>query len=431
MNQQSTSGDHARAPGWRPPRRLRRATTAHRSASAERPAPACPPPAGREVFERVASFTVGAEQELVLVDPVTLLPVSSAGAGLDLASGSGSGSGSGRIVPELRSCQVEVVTPVCATAAQAVRELEVLLVVLRLELAGRADGIGAGTHPFARDVGPISPLPRHRQLALEYPWAAPRVLTCGLHVHVALGGADRALAVFNALRSYLPELGALGANSPFYRGRDSRLASVRHCLLRHWPRTGTPPVFPTWAAYDDFVTWGRRAGACEDDASHWWDLRLSPRYGTIEVRIADTPLRTADAEAVIALTQSLVAHLAARYDRGERLSLHPSERIAEGVWLSARDGILGSSIDLDTGDRMPMAERLRRLAHELLPDAAELGCADELLGVERLLRDPAPSRQRRIASRRGMSGLVAWLAQGAGDEEPGYERSNGRSPAGV
>lgn len=355
----------------------------------------------RGVFERIASFTLGAEQEFILVDPHTFLPRTVGD--LDLASWNG------RLVPELRSCQVEVVTPVCASVDEVARELAATLSLLRLELAGRAAVMSVGAHPFARDIGPISPTPRHQGLAADYPWAARHALTCGLHVHVAVGGADRALAVHNALRSYLPELAALASNSPFHQGQDSCLASVRHALLRLWPRAGVPPIFYSWPMYSDFLTWGRSTGACPDHSYQWWDLRLNPHYGTIEVRVADAQTRVEDAATVAAFTQALVADLATRFDRRELPPSHDSERIAEGLWLAARDGIYGFSIDLDSGERIPMIERLRRLTDALLPTADLLGCVTELLAAETLIRDPAPTRQRRIASTRGVEALATWL----------------------
>ncbi len=178
------------------------------------------------------------------------------------------------------------------------------------------------------------------------------VLTCGLHVHVAVGGAERALAVYNALRSYLPEIIALAANAPIFRGEDSGLATVRPKLNQVWPRAGVPPAFASWRDVAAFTRWAREGGAMPDESHQWWDLRLRPRYGTIEIRAADVQTRLEDSATVAALVQSLVYDLASRYDAGEPLPVDPGERIIENAWLATRDGVNGWLIDLATGARV-------------------------------------------------------------------------------
>ena len=142
------------------------------------------------------------------------------------------------------------------------------------------------------------------------------MLTCGLHIHVAVAGGDRALAVHNALRSYLPELAALSANSPYRGGRHTGIASTRLQLNRSLVRHGVPPVFESWDAYAAFVEWGFTGGSIPDPSYHWWDLRLHPGFGTIEIRVCDTQTEIADTVALVALAQALVAWLEARYDAG-------------------------------------------------------------------------------------------------------------------
>ena len=129
-------------------------------------------------------------------------------------------------------------TPVCVSVADVARELASIRRLVSRGLGPDVLVVGTGAHALTRDPGPMSSAQRYRRLAAEHPWAARNVLTCGLHVHVAVSGADRALAVYNALRSYLPELLALGANAPYYGGEDSGLATVRAKLNQSWPRAG-------------------------------------------------------------------------------------------------------------------------------------------------------------------------------------------------
>ncbi len=377
--------------------------------SSEEPCPAASAPElverMQERFDGVASFTIGAEEEFLLLDPDTLRLTPAIEQALVLFEGDP------RVTAEFRAAQLETVSNVAASVADLTRELAAIRRLVSQRLSGRALLAAAGTHPKARDLGPITPHHRYERLAAAFPWAERRMLTCGLHVHVSVGGAERALAVHNALRSYLPEIAAVAANSPFHEGRDSGLATVRPGLNQSLPRAGVPPAFASWEAMAEFVAWGSSAGTAPDASFQWWDLRLHPGYGTIEVRVADVQTTVADTATVVALVQSLVGLLSARYDAGEPLPVHPSERIIDNMWLATRDGIGGSLANLETGERLPTPERLFALVEELLPTAAELGCDSELLGVGSLVRDGGGAgRQRAVAQTHGMGGLLAWLA---------------------
>jgi carboxylate-amine ligase len=358
----------------------------------------------RRVFDRNAPFTVGAEEELLLLDPDTgrLAPI--APRALSLLEDDR------RFTSELRRSQIELVTPVCCTAADAARELSYARGLVSARLTGLARIVAVGAHPIARKPGPITPSQRYAQIVADNPQIERRLLACGLHVHVAVGGAERSLAVYNALRNRLPEFVALGANAPFHQGVDSGLATVRPGMNRLLPRSGVPPVFRSWAAYADFCAWMANGGVAPEASYHWWDLRLHPTYGTIEVRAADVQTRIGDTATMIALIQSLVFSLAARYDAGETLPVFSGERISENMWLAARDGVHGSLI-AETGERCRTSTHLCALADELLPGATELGCSEELLGIERMVRQGGgATRQRERARTDGLDGLCAWLA---------------------
>src|SRR4051794_11120543 len=200
-------------------------------------------------FNRHSRFTVGVEEELMLLDPVTfdLAPV--APAVLPLLHDQSFST-------ELHAAQLEIITPVCGTATDACLELSRLRRKLREALAGRFRMLASGTHPISTQRSEITDAEHYRQIAEDYVFAATRNLVCGLHVHVAVPGAERALAVFNALRSYLPELAALSANSTFSEGVDTGLASVRPKFNEAYPRSGIPPAFASWDELADFVAWG-------------------------------------------------------------------------------------------------------------------------------------------------------------------------------
>lgn len=357
----------------------------------------------RAAFDRVAPATVGVEEELLLVSAETL----------DLV---GRGDLLDRLDPELfrgelRAAQVEIVTPICRSAAEALGSLR----SSRLQLARTIDDdqrvLAAGTHPFARDWGEISDAERYRLIEDEYEWAARRSLACGVHVHVAVGGADRSLAVYNSLRSFLPEIAAIAANSPFLEGEDTGLSSVRPKLIGSLPRTGVPPAFSSWESFVGFVDWGR-AGALFPDASFlWWDLRPHPAHGTIELRAADCQTDVEDTAAVAAFVHCLAVWLSGRFDASEPLPVHDSHRISENAWRALRYGVNGELVDLQTGERDATRTRIARLVDRLEPVAASIGCSDELAGVRVLLAGNGADRQRYVAAREGMSGLASWLVR--------------------
>jgi carboxylate-amine ligase len=223
-------------------------------------------------------------------------------------------------------------------------------------------------------------------------------LVCALQVHVAVGSADATLAVYNALRGYLPELAALAANAPFHAGRDTGFASVRPLIGALLPRQGVPPRLESWAALAEMLEW-------TGDPSQWWyELRPHVRYGTLEVRVCDTQTTVAEAGAVAAFVHALVAWLVECHDAGQALGSVETWRIAENRFVAARYGLDAIFADLVTGTRRPVREILRERLELLAPVAARIGCAEELAGLS--LERNGAMRQRAV----GLDGATGWLA---------------------
>jgi carboxylate-amine ligase len=358
----------------------------------------------REPFERGGALTVGLEEELMLLDPATL----------DLAAGARDALAAvgddPRFKLELPASQIEILSEPCATVGEAAAQLAAGRRALADALGGRFRVAGAGAHPFAGGRGVLNEGPRYDGIREEYGEVARRQLVCGLHVHVALGGADRTLAVYNAMRGFLPELAALAANAPFYEGRDTGLASVRPKICDLLPRQGVPPAIASWDELAADLRWGATAGRVPEPRQWWWELRMHPTYGTLEVRVPDTQTTVADAAAVGALAHALAHRLAARHDAGEPLPSAPSWRIGENRWSACRHGLDGPLADLETGERRPARERLAQLLDELEPHAYELGCEAELGGARSLLETSGSERQRAVAAGGGAKAVAAWLA---------------------
>lgn len=367
--------------------------------------PAFESPWLRDAFDAPRPPTVGIEEELMLLDRETL----------DLAprceQALAALSGDARFKPELIAAQIETVTPPRRTVGDAAQVLREARRDLLAVLEGRALAAGAGAHPFTAALGELHGAERYNELAQEYASIARRQLVFGLHVHVAISGAERAVAVHDALRSYLPDLAGLAANAPFHEGRDSGLASVRPTISAMLPRQGVPPALGSWAAFERALTWGEDAGVLPAKRRWWWELRLHPTFGTIEVRVGDTQTTVDETAAFAAVVHALVIWLAERVDAGEPLAVAPTWRIAENRWWAARHGLEASFADLVTGEREPLRARLGRLFDELTPVAARLGCAAELERARAMAAGPGgAARQRAVAEREGLDGLVAWLA---------------------
>ena len=359
----------------------------------------------RAVFDSRRPLSVGLEEELMLLDPGSLDLAPCARQVLaDLG-------GDIRFKPELPAAQIENVTVPRATVAHAAADLRAARRDLAAALDGRARLAAAGTHPFAAALGELNVGGRYTELDEEFASIARRQLVFGLHVHVSMGGSELAVAVHDALRSYLPELAALAANAPFHEGRDSGLASVRPRVAAMLPRQGVPPVLGDWDAFERALRWGASAGALPDARRWWWELRLHPTFGTIEVRVADAQTTVGETAAVAAAVHALVTWLAQRASDGEQLAVAPTWRIAENSFAAGRDGLDAVFADLVSGRREPVRERLERLLDELAPVAAQLGCAAELEQARALAGGPGgAARQRAEAQRGGLEGLVGWLA---------------------
>jgi carboxylate-amine ligase len=366
----------------------------------------------RAPFERSTGFTVGVEEDLMLLDRTTgeLTPV------VDLALARASGDT--RFAAEgQQQSQVELATPVAGNAQAVGIALAQARLDLDRHLGTSATIAAAGTHPWADGR---SELARGRGSRARPVGQTPPPPHCSgaplaLHVHVAVAGADRALAVYNAARSYLPELAALTGNSPYLAGRDSGCASTRRTLTRDIPlREPVPPAFASWPAFADFVRWGRTGGMFPDATHLPWDLRPHTRLGTLELRVADTQTRVEDTVALVALFQGLVATLSDELDRCGALAVHPTVRIAENARRAALDGVTGWMIDLSTGAREPTRDRLTRLIALVESRASALGNASGLQYARALLADNGAERQRfvagRASGRHGLRPLVRWLA---------------------
>jgi carboxylate-amine ligase len=258
----------------------------------------------------------------------------------------------------------------------------------------------AGTHPFSLfESQRITARDRYRALIDQLQYVARRELIFGMHVHVAVDDPEKAIQVVNGLLPQLAPLLALSASSPFWRGEPTGLASSRQMVFSAFPRSGPPPRFRDYADYADVVGRLESSGCIADYTHIWWDIRLHPRFGTVEIRICDAVTRVQDAVAIAAYCQALVKQLSERYDDGEQIPSYHRILTSENKWLTARYGLEAPVMDLVTGrrNRIPVSRLIRWTVSDLMPHARELGSERELEGVlEILSRGNSADRQLRV-----------------------------------
>jgi carboxylate-amine ligase len=337
------------------------------------------------------SYTLGIEEELMILDADSFALSSAIEAILE------SYDGAGDVKPELMESVLEIAVGPCPDT----REAGAALRALRASVADAAGRHGlcvgaAGTHPFALwEEQRISARERYRDLIDSLRFVARQELIFGLHVHVGLDDRDKAIHVANGMRVHVPILLALSANSPFWRGDRTGLASTRMPIFRAFPRVGIPPYYDGWEDYERRIGFMVEAGVMEDYTWLWYDVRPHPKLGTVEIRAMDAQTRVEHTVALAALIQAMVKELAEHWEAGRQLARYPHEMLDENQWLAARHGLGGELIDLPERRPVPARELARRLYDRLREHAQDLGSAGELEGVLDLLeRGNGAQRQR-------------------------------------
>jgi glutamate---cysteine ligase / carboxylate-amine ligase len=338
----------------------------------------------RERFDAADDFTVAVEEEFALLDPVTLdlvnrfEDVQEAAAGTPLE---------GNLVGELIASEAEVKTG----RVDSFAGVPTVMAERRLQLAELVEPLGltlgaTGTHPWAdwKDQRIID-TPHYRRNDELLRYVVWRNNTFGLHVHVAVKGADRAIAVHDGVRCLLPELLALSASSPFVEGVDTGLHSARtQIFTRFFPRCGVPDAYRSWDAFERYVRLLYETGSITEHTQLWWSVRPHLAFPTVEIRICDGQPPLEEAQALAALATSVVARLARAHDEGEPLPDLPHRLIEENTWRAIRHGLAGELIDFDRGGvTVPARARLEALVEWVLPVAEEIGAARWLSIPER------------------------------------------------
>jgi glutamate---cysteine ligase / carboxylate-amine ligase len=337
----------------------------------------------REAFEAGTDFTVAVEEEFALLDPQTLELTNrfedlyAAAVKTDLAP---------NVVGELIASEIEVRTGRCedfgqAAAAMQERRAQIHTVAREQQLALG----GTGTHPWSRwQDQRIIDTPHYRRNDEILRYVVWRNNTFGLHVHVGIEGADRAIAVHDGLRNFLPELLALSASSPFVESVDSGLHSARtEIFTRMFPRCGIPDAYGSWRGFSDYAAFLYRTGSITEHTQFWWSVRPHLAYPTIEIRICDGQPDLAESQSLAALCHALAARCARAHDEREPLPDLPNRLLEENLWRAIRWGLSGELLDFERGEPIPARARIEQLLEWVEPVADEIGAAPFLAVPDR------------------------------------------------
>lgn len=337
----------------------------------------------REQFENATDFTIAVEEEFAILDPETrnltsrFEDVHAAARGTPLEE---------HLVGELIASEVEVRTGRCETFA----DVPAVMAERRAQLQTLAEPMGlllgaTGTHPWADwKAQRIIDTPHYRQNDELLRYVVWRNNTFGLHVHVAINGPDRAIAVAGAMRNFLPELLALSASSPFVESVNSGLHSARtQIFTRFFPRCGVPDAFGSWEEYERFVRFLYDTGSITEHTQIWWSVRPHLAFPTVELRICDGQPELSEAQSLAAFAASLTARVARAYDEGDLVEPLPHRLIEENFWRAIRWGLSGELLDFERGAPIPARQRIEELIEWALPAAEEIGAAAYLAVPER------------------------------------------------
>jgi glutamate---cysteine ligase / carboxylate-amine ligase len=332
----------------------------------------------REAFEDGRDFTVAVEEEFALLDPETLEltnrfeDVKAAADATDFGE---------HVVGELIASEVEIKTGRCEGFGEAAG----LMGTRREQLSRLVDGLGielgaTGTHPWSRwQDQRIIDTPHYRRNDELLRYVVWKNNTFGIHVHVGIRGADRAVRVCDGLRAYLPELLALSASSPFTEAVSTGLHSARtQVFTRFFPRCGIPDAYGSWAELERYVRFCYDTGSIDEHTQLWWSVRPHFTFPTVEIRICDSQPDLGEARSLAALAYALTARLARALDDGEELFVPPRRLIEENFWRAIRYGLSGELIDLRTGRVRPARAAIEELIEWVLPAAEEIGAAPYL-----------------------------------------------------
>lgn len=361
-------------------------------------------------FGKSELFSLGVEVELQIIQPETrnLHPISPD----ILQEWSLPGP---HLKPEIFQSMLEIDTPICKSVQEV--ESELLLTGRELFRICKKNGVrlaSNGTHPFARWQNRIFyPAERYQYLLERNQYIARRLMIYGLHVHLGMKNGEHCIEMMNEFLYYLPHLLALSTSSPYWTGQDTGLASSRITLFEAHPAGGHPCRVENWTEFEEIVSKLTKSGSIESVKDIWWDVRPSPHYGTLEIRICDGVPGIRRTSRLVAFIHLLARHIQRRLDRGEKRPPAADWMIRENKWRAARSGIDAEILLNNEAETKSVTEDIRDLVAEMRDDIKALGYESyiETL-IQQDLNKPSYQEQRDVFSQNeSLEDVVDFLCQ--------------------
>ena len=362
------------------------------------------------VFNPSKLPTVGVEVEAQIVDNAT-------GNLVNIAENIVNGfNNEDRVKHELYLSTVEITSSPALDTNNTYDELSsIFKEVLDLAIKENAGLIATGTHPFAlyEDQVITNVNPRYEEFAQKYGWAVRRLLTFGMHVHVGMDSKEKAVAVHDEIRKYLPLVLALSACSPFWRGKDTELYCSRLSVFQGLPNTGLPEPYLEWSEYEQSLETLVAADVIKEGIGYrqvWKDVRIHPAYGTVEVRIADSMPSLIDTVAVATFVQALAIKIGNDWEEGNLDKPTPNWLIERNRWAAIKEGLNAKFIIDLKGDTLPIKDVIKHLTNEISPIAESLGSLNRLNELENIFNsDNMVQNMRNLHKEGSLDGLVKEL----------------------
>lgn len=362
-------------------------------------------------FAKSEPFTLGVEVELQIVDRQTHELAPKAPQLLHRWSGPPT------VQPEIFQSMIELSTGICRDADHAESDLRATATRL-MSIAKALDlrFIATGTHPTARYRDrELFPADRYHGLIARNQWIARRLQIFGLHVHIGMSDPETAIAIQNELLHDLALLLAVSTSSPFWEGDATGLASSRITIFEALPTGGTPTLVHDWTEFCELVETLQRAEAITSLKDLWWDIRPSPRYGTIEIRICDGLATLRETAMIVALAQGLAKRAGARVASGEGRTFPPAWRVRENKWRASRHGMDAELVTANDGSHSPARTYLSRILDELIADGHLAKDSRHLLGL-RAVAEGAPTSAERQRAVHASAGSLNAVCKSLADE---------------
>ena len=360
---------------------------------------------------RKQDFTIGIEEEYLLVDPVSRDLVADPPAALLAECQQAITPDIGTVTPEFLRAQIEVGTPVCRSLAECREKLTALRgFTARAAEAHGLRIIAASTHPFAEWAEQRhTDRDRYNLLARDLQGVARRLLICGMHVHIGIADDETRNDLLNQLGYFLPHLLALTTSSPFWQGQNTGLKSYRLSVFDELPRTGLPERFDSFGEYQRHIAALVKAGLIEDATKVWWDIRPSARFPTLELRISDVCTRLEDGLTVAALYACIISMLLRLRRNNQRWRMYANMLVQENRWRAQRYGLDEGMVDFGRGEIVPYPDLLEEILALVAEDAEQLGCVGEVQAARDIVK-------RGTSAHRQIAVYEKALAGGAGEE---------------